>query len=398
MDQILETIKKIGAGIIVIALIIMMGITFSSQPMDEIVSIISGGKQIGKFQGEQIRPEVYNYAANNCENYYRQFGEIPKTFIDQCISGQLKTLMVIPTVAQDMGLDVSEKRIHQDLVDQLREQVNLQNQSRLHDDRISLEEAYRQEVSRFPMSLRVRLLRYEMFNSTIGAPFPVSKSELEESERAAGTVLSLDMVIFTNSQLLSGLTADASEQEMKELYEKDKREAELRAKKEKKEFEAYPTFDNRRDFLFERIVSEKKSKQLEELKASFGNQRSGATLTQIADKTGSRVVKLQIPLLQLNQVKLPTGKTIQLTNDKFLQDLAASKEGLKGPYQDGENTIYLQVSSVKLPAKPTVINNDLEQNRSNQLSEAFTREILRDYSERGNFTLRGQPSSDLIAE
>ncbi|MBW7858175.1 MAG: hypothetical protein H3C43_07785 [Leptonema sp. (in: Bacteria)] len=397
MDQILETIKKIGAGVIVIALILMMGITFSSQPMDEIISILSGGKQIGSFQGQQIRPEIYDYAAGNCENYYRQFGEIPKTFIDQCISGQVKSLMVIPAVALDMGLDVSEKRVHQDLIDQLREQVNLQNQSRLHDDRINLEEAYRQEISRFPMTLRLRLLRYEMFNSTIGggAPFPVAKAELEESERVAGTTFDFDILTFTNTQLLSGLTADASLEEMKTLYEKDKREAELRAKKEKKEFEAYPTFEDRRGFLQERIVAEKKSKQLEDLKASFGNQRSGATLAQIAEKTGSRILRVQVPLLKLNEVKLPSGKTIQLTNDKFLQDLAVSKEGLKGPYQDGENTIYLQVNSVRLSPKPTKIDAELQENRSHQLVEAFSREIINDYSQRGNFRLRGQ---DLVKE
>lgn len=387
MNQLLESLKKIGATLIVIALILIMGISFSSQDMSEILTILSGGSKIGSYRGEEIRPEVYRVAEDSCRNRYQAFGEIPRVFIDRCASDAVRDMMVMPAIVADLGLDVSEKKIQDLIISGLRTEVEMQNQSRLADDRLSLEQMVQREMSRFPMSLRMRLARVELFQDSVAAPFPVSAIEMQAFSRAKDSSLELNVIAFTNTDLLNSFSADASEAEMKDLYEKEKKEAEIRAKKEKKEGPfTYPSFEERKEFLKDRILTEKKKKQLEELKAALG-QMKDASLATVSEKTGHKAERVIVKFSALNAVPLASGRTINLTADRFLSDLVASRYGLKGPYQDGETTIYLTIEQVKLALPSEKLDPELLQNRAMYLSYAFANQIVKEYAETGKFRL-----------
>lgn len=387
VNQILESLKKIGATLIVIALILIMGISFSSQDMSEILTILSGGSKIGSYRGEEIRPEVYGYAEDSCKNRYQVYGEIPQVFIDQCASDAVRDMMVMPAIVADLGLDVSEKQIQDQIISVLRTEVEMQNQSRLADDRLSLEQMVQREMSRFPMSLRMRLTRVGLFQDSVAAPFPVSAIETQAFSRAKDSAFELNVIAFTNADLLNSFSAEASEAEMKDLYEKDKKEAEIRAKKEKKEGPfTYPSFEERKEFLKDRVLTEKKKKQLEELKASLG-QKKDASLATVSEKTGYKAERATVKFSALNAVSLASGKTINLTGDRFLSDVAASRDGLKGPYQDGETTIYLTIEQVKLAPPSEKLDPELSQNRAMYLSYAFANQIVKEYAETGKFRL-----------
>lgn len=385
MNQALESIKKIGATIIVIALVLIMAISFSSQDMSEILAILSGGSKIGSYRGEEIRPEVYRYAEESCKSRYRIEGGIPQVFLDQCTADTVRDMMVMPAVVTDLGLDVSEAQIQDRLISALRTEVEIQNRSRLPDDRLSLEQMVHRELARFPLSLRLRLSRLGLFQDYIAVPFPVSEAETQALARAKDSVFELRVIAFTDTDLMKSFTAEASEEEMKDLYEKDKKEAEIRAKKEKKEV-TYPSYEERKEFLKERILTEKKKKRLEELKASLG-QRKDLSLAVVSEKTKQNPDRVTVKFSELNAVSLPSGKRLNLTGDRFLADVAVSRDGLKGPYQDAETTIYLTVEQVKLAPAPNTVNTELSRNRAMYLSYAFANRIIKEYAETGKFKL-----------
>ena len=388
VNDILGFMKKAGATIIVVALILLMGISFSSQPVSEILAIMSGGGKIGSFDGKEIRPEVYGYAYDSCKNRYQIYGEVPEVFINQCASDTVRDLMVMPAVALDLGLDVSEKQIQDDVISQMKMQADLQNRTRLADDRLNLEQLIQREMARFPLSLRVRLARVGLFHENIAMGFPVSKAELTAIDRAGQSGLSLSVVTFTNTDLLNRFTVSATETEIAALYETEKKEAEIRAKKEKQEepFQ-YPSLQDRHEFLTQKVIAEKKKKQLEELKSGLGQKSSTLSLADIAEKTGQSPQRLQVRLSDLSHIALNGGKTVNLTADRFLSDLIAGTDGLKGPYQDGETTIYLTVDGSRFAPAAKEIPADQIEDRGRQLAYSFANQIVRDYTKSGNFRL-----------
>ncbi len=386
MNQILESFKKIGAYLIVLALILTMGITFSSQDTSEILYILMGGSKIGSYDGEEVRPEVYRFAEDSCKSRYQVMGEIPQVFIDRCTVDTVRQLMVMPAIAADLGLDVSEQSIQEQIVSTLRTRLEMENRNRLPDDRLSLEKAVQLEVARYPISLRRRLSRVGLAEEALSGLFPVSAAEGRALAGARNSSLALQVVAFTNTDLLESFTAEASQEEIRELYEKEKKEAEIRHKKEKKDGPfSYPSLEERKEFLKDRIVTEKKKKQLEELKASL-SQGKDLDLAAVAQKTGHRPQRVVVKFNGLNAVALPSGSTINLSGDRFLADLASGREGLLGPYQDGETTVYLTVEDVKLGK---VVDPDAEivQERSQYLAYAFANYILNEYAEAGNFQM-----------
>lgn len=387
MNQLLGTVKQVGATIIIGVIIVMMGITFSSQPKHEILEILAGGPRYGEFRGSEIRPDLYHFAAEQCKQRFQAYGNVPDFFLQQCITGNLKQLVILPAISVDSGLDVSEKSVHDALVEEIRMQEQMQNQSRLPEDRISAEQLYRLSLARMPMDLRLRLHRLEQFQKAFGGPFPVSGEETAALTRAAASRLEMEVVAFSNAEALGRFKAEATEEEMRALYDADKKEAETQAKKEGVK-RSYPEFAQRREFLKERVITEKKKKQLDELKTSLGALKGDAALEKVAEAVHARPERVQIRLSELGQMPLSAGRKINLTGSSLLADLV-NREGLKGPYQDGETTVYLRVVRVEpAPAGQAADGRRRPDERSMQLAEAMYTNMVEEHAKLGKFRLK----------
>ena len=68
MNSAFGWMKRIGAIFVIIVLILMMGLIFSSQPIDEIIQVFSGGTNIGEFDGEQIPARYYSILKTVAKN------------------------------------------------------------------------------------------------------------------------------------------------------------------------------------------------------------------------------------------------------------------------------------------------------------------------------------------
>lgn len=391
VNQVFDSFKQIGATIIISVIIVMMAITFSSQPKHEIMNILSGGDRLGEFRGEEIRPEVYRFVAESCKSRFQVYGSVPDAFIQQCISNGMKQLLILPAVARDSGLDVSEKSVKDQLVETIRMREAAQAQSRLEEDRLPVQELYRREILGMPIDLRIRMQETMHFEEVYGGAFPVSNTELDALSRAAESRLELQVVSFTNADMLARFKAEASDDEMRPLYEKDRKEAELMAKKEGVN-RPYPTFEQRRDFLRERVIMEKKKKQLEDLKTSLGAIRGDTALEKVAEAVHARPERVQTKIGGMDAIALSSGRRLNLTGTRFVSDLSSKdsrKEALMGPYQDGETTVYLRVLKVDLAREGSRDRGKMDDARRMALTGAYVTNIMDEYAKAGKFRLRG---------
>lgn len=387
MNQLLDSLKQVGATVIILVIIIMMGITFSSQPKHEILEILAGGPRYGEFRGTEIRPDLYHFATEQCKQRFQAYGNVPDFFLQQCVASNLKQLVILPAIAVDSGLDVSEKSVQDALVEEIRMREQMENQNRLAEDRVSAEQLYRMSLARMPMDLRLRLHRLEQFQRAYGSPFPVSAEEASALSRASASRMELELVAFSNADALGRFKAEATEEEIRALYEADKKEAETQAKKEGVK-RSYPEFAQRREFLKERVITEKKKKQLEELKTSLGALKGDSALEKVADAVHARPERVQIKLGELGQIPISGGRKVNLTGSHFLADLV-NREGLKGPYQDGETTVYLKVVRVEAaPATASAEKGRAIEERRMQLTEAMYTHMVDEYVRVGKFRLK----------
>jgi hypothetical protein len=388
MNNIWNLLTKIGAGLIVILLVIMLAITFSRQPIDEIISLISGASKAGSFNNEPILIKDYMFIYNECENQFQRYGltEIPPFLLQNCIFENIQSLYVKPVIADDLGLNVSKESIEKQIADYVQQIYQIQKNSKLEDDVIPIEELYQRELSSLPISKRIAFIKANMVDQFLLRPIPISNDDwnILQSIAKDSIELNLELIAFTNQDLLDQIQVNVSEEEIQKKYEEDKLS---NINKENKTSE-YPSYQERYKFIKESLQNEKKRAILSNIKEQLSkiNQKPNITLKEIEDLVKIKAVNKTINLKELDSLVVG-NKKINLLQNEFLKSILTNNQNIVGPIQDKENTIYVRLMNIKLKENNKEIQVKKE-SFEERLAFVFYNHILEQYRKRGNFQVK----------
>jgi hypothetical protein len=388
MNNIWNLLKKIGAGLIVILLVIMLAITFSSQPIDEIISLISGSSKAGSYNNEPILIKDYMFIYNECENQFQRYGltEIPPFLLQNCIFENIQSLYVKPVIADDLGLNVSRESIEKQIADYVQQIYQIQKNIKLEDDVIPIEELYQKELSSLPISKRIAFIKANMVDQFLLRPIPISNDDwnILQSIAKDSIELNLELIAFTNQDLLDQIQVNVSEEEIQKKYEEDKLS---NINKENKSSE-YPSYQERYKFIKESLQNEKKRAILSNIKEQLSkiNQKPNITLKEIEDLVKIKAVNKTINLKELDSLVVG-NKKINLLQNEFLKSILTNNQNIVGPIQDKENTIYVRLMNIKLKENNKEIQVKKE-SFEERLAFVFYNHILEQYRKRGNFQVK----------
>jgi hypothetical protein len=383
-----ELLKKIGAGIIIILLILMLAITFSSQPIEEILALLSGSSKAGTFNNEPILVKDYSFIYNECENQFQRYGltEVPPYLLQNCIFENIQNLYVKPVIANDLGLNISKESIENQILDYVTEIHRIQKKNNLPEDVIPLHELYQRELAAIPLKKRIAFLQASLVDQFLLKPIAISNKDWEVLESLAkdNLMLNIDIIAFTNQDLLNQITVDVSKEEILNQYEEDKKE--FYSKIENKD-KKYPLIEERYKFLKEKIENEKKRKMLSTLKDKLSelNKNQINSLEEIQKIVLIPSTNKIVSLKQLDALVI-NNKKVNLLNNDFISAILNQNKNILGPIQDKENTIYVKLNNIII--KNNNIKVDLnKQNIEERLAYVFYDYILDQYRKRGNFQL-----------
>jgi hypothetical protein len=388
MNNIWNLLKKIGASLIVILLVIMLAITFSSQPIDEIISLISGSSKAGSYNNEPILIKDYMFIYNECENQFQKYGltEIPPFLLQNCIFENIQSLYVKPVIADDLGLNVSKESIEKQIADYVQQIYQIQKNSKLEDDVIPIEELYQKELSSLPISKRIAFIKANMVDQFLLRPIPISNDDwnILQSIAKDSIELNLELIAFTNQDLLDQIQVNVSEEEIQKKYEEDKLS---NINKENKTSE-YPSYQERYKFIKESLQNEKKRAILSNVKEQLSkiNQKPNITLKEIEDLVKIKAINKTINLKELDSLVVG-NKKINLLQNEFLKSILTNNQNIVGPIQDKENTIYVRLMNIKLKENNKEIQVKKE-SVEERLAFVFYNHILEQYRKRGNFQVK----------
>jgi hypothetical protein len=388
MKNIWNLLTKIGAGLIVILLVIMLAITFSSQPIDEIISLISGSSKAGSYNNEPILIKDYMFIYDECENQFQRYGltEIPPFLLQNCIFENIQSLYVKPVIADDLGLNVSRESIEKQIADYVQQIYQIQKNSKLEDDVIPIEELYQRELSSLPISKRIAFIKANMVDQFLLRPIPISNDDwnILQSIAKDSIELNLELIAFTNQDLLDQIQVNVSEEEIQKKYEEDKLS---NINKENKSSE-YPSYQERYKFIKESLQNEKKRAILSNVKEQLSkiNQKPNITLKEIEDLVKIKAVNKTINLKELDSLVVG-NKKINLLQNEFLKSILTNNQNIVGPIQDKENTIYVRLMNIKLKENNKEIQVKKE-SFEERLAFVFYNHILEQYRKRGNFQVK----------
>ncbi len=341
-------LKKVGAGLVIVILTVMMGLTFSSQPLSEITDIISGTNQLGEFKGKAISSRLYYMVRENCKDRYREYGQIPDVFIDQCAEREIKGYYLIPSITSHLGLGVSDYAVEQQILRAVRNSYEAQTRYADPDDRLTMNEVYMREMQGVPPEIRRKSLEMEKsLNAMMDFPFP---SALAESALDAKEIrVDLRVIDFDNAELLShlGKTIKISEEEIRTRYE-EKEAA-------KKDGDEKSDYKSSHELIENEIRNERRQKELASIKSKLGSLNK-PDIAAVQNITGiSPQFHRNIQLQNLKALKIGPGansKVLNLTSADFLMELGKGiSNTVVGPIQSQERTVYVEVVAVKNPGK-----------------------------------------------
>ncbi|MCB1164941.1 MAG: hypothetical protein KDK37_10225 [Leptospiraceae bacterium] len=378
MKDVLEYVKRIGVGAIVLFLVLMMGVTFSRQPLDQILSILTGGTQYGSFDGEEVTQEEYGRTLQSCRDRFAQFGQVPDFFLNGCLQNGLQELYVLPKIASRMGVDVTSAEMEKKLVEAARE-IAAQDSSTFEDDRMSVRDAYTRLVGMAPVSFRRRATSAQNAQQTIMS-VNASPSLVEAATLARETKINLRIIRFTQTSLLGRFDdrVQVSEQDLQKEYDAWK-----------KEDPSIPPLDKNKGQVMDRVRTKKKQDLLASAKEHLARLKPEEGLGAVSEATGiAAQTAPPVALEALSQVTVPGGPAANLASGDFFSDLAKYKPGERrfyGPYQDGEATIYLEIQGIQKVPMSAKDAESMKQEVAARVREQFYRYLVRTESERGDF-------------
>tara|TARA_Y100001937_G_scaffold23899_1_gene34187 strand:- start:223911 stop:225092 length:1182 start_codon:yes stop_codon:yes gene_type:complete len=380
VKNIIDYAKRLGAGIIVIFLVLMMGVTFSSQPMDEILAIFAGKTRFGSFDGDDISAENYRFALNACDQRFSQFGDVPAVFLNGCLESTLQELYVLPRMAERLGLDVAREEIEKDLVDMAR-QAHQTQEVLVEADRRTVQDFYREIVQMGSVQLRSREASARKVSSAI-LSMDYSPSLIDSAAQARATTISFRMVRYTQTGLLANFD------EQVQISDEDLEAEYANWKKEKADLEP---LDKVKGQVLDRVRTSKKRTMLAQAKEKLGKLKPEDGLQTVADITGINPRVMQnVPLEALSQVRVGDGKPANLATGEFFRDITTYQPGKRfyGPYQDGEATVYVEITNINTGAVTAAEKERTQQEIGARVQQEVYRYMIRTEARRGNFEFK----------
>jgi hypothetical protein len=370
----IEIVKKIGAGLIIVILAIMMAITFSSQPIDEITSVIAGGSKIGTYDGKDISQQIFAYAMNNCRQRFESFGNIPDSFINQCAASQLKEIYALSSIGESLGLTVSRETTEKEVLESVQE-LHRQQQAMDEEDRLSIEEIYRREIATLSIQGRRLFTSAILASKTlVGKHFPIPEDMASAGSNSTKTALTFNVVSFSNAELLQKLdTAVAvSEAEIRAEYDREQKLLEGDKK---------APYESRKEVIVSRLKTLKKQERLSGMKERLSRLSEGYSLAEITSITGIPVQKVgPIKLRELASARVG-NQTLNLAAPGILTDLKPGR--VTGPHQSNEYTVYAQLTSINTASGPSTERAQFD----DQIASSITQNLLDQEAKRKKFSL-----------
>lgn len=365
VNSLLDQIKRIGAAAIIIVLIAMMGLMFSSQPLSEITALISGVGGIGSFGGQEISSGVAAQYYERCREYGRQeevraaqlrsaLGDVaddpeflrnfaPRFDMQNCMERSLKEVYFWGTVGERLKVGPSTQAIEAEVLEQAEEAYR--NQTVLiEEDRRTVQSFYRTIMSYAPMDVRVLEARAQEAAGLLSQPVRVSSALVQAELSARQTGLELRLLRFSNGQILANLKTriELTEDQIRRTFDEEQRQVPEESRR---------PYEEERPFVVERIKTELARADLDRLRAEFEDESFVPDLERLADLTGvapETVPNLTLP--DLPNADLGGGRRANLALPgvfRFLADAGPGATG--GPFTDEEYTVFLQVVKVELP-------------------------------------------------
>ncbi|MBE7439527.1 MAG: hypothetical protein HS115_13805 [Spirochaetales bacterium] len=346
----IETIKKFGAGLIILILVAMMALVFGNQPVDEITRVLAGNPGAGKFQKEVIDLQIYSMIESNCkQNFLQQFGVAPEGMINSCVNSNLKQLYILPAVARELGLDVSREYVEQAALKRAQDSYRLQRTGKgSEDDVLSVSELYQRELSYYPFDLQHKSATIERVQETLGREFAASPEEIALRKNLGNIRFRLRILSYTAGSLeeTTQKTIKVTEEDIRKAYEEEQKK--LPPDKQK-------PFESEKQFVKERITKDMVSAGVAATKKQLGNLSGSFSLEDVEKITGFAAKSAgAVAANELRAVKVGGG-SVNLMSKDILLFLGRGKPGVAGPFQEQEQTIYLELVEVdqKDPAPAT---------------------------------------------
>ncbi|HMX56540.1 MAG TPA: hypothetical protein PKE49_08450 [Leptospiraceae bacterium] len=378
-----DIIKKFGSVLIIVILGVMLALTFSKTPLSTITDILSGAGRVGSFDGEEIQPRIYLMAEDNCRQNMSAFGQIPEYILKNCIANQIRQLYVLPLLAHRLGVAPSEKFMQDELMKGAQEMYEAQKNA-APDDRLTVKEIYHKQLASFPMDIRLRMRAaqqaYEVISS-MGEALPTARAE------AAADSISMNarIIRFTTLDLTekSGGNIQVTEEEIKAKHEKEQSIFEPAQRK---------SYESQKEFVKNRVLTEKRQLASAGLKQQLSQLGKDFKLEDIERITGKRASQVNIKLSQLKGVALPSGETVKLDGPEVLGALGGDGVKKIGPIQDGEATVYVEISGVQSVADAGLETRaqKIAEEKRNEAGRLYFELLLKKESERGRFKLKSE--------
>ena len=172
MGTFFELFKRIGAILVVLVLILMMGLIFSSQPIEEITRTALRGSAVGEFAGTPISPKDYAFYENGCRSWMleQKFGAA-KHFLEYCINTRIRQSYTLAKIGERLGVKSSPDLIKSKLWEDARSQYEAQTDIP-EEDRLSIHEIYRLNFSSLPLEMRMRQNSAQEAYAILNTSFP----------------------------------------------------------------------------------------------------------------------------------------------------------------------------------------------------------------------------------
>lgn len=388
MKDSMEVIKKIGAFLVVFILVLMLAITFSSQPIDEIISMISGSSKVGSFQKEPILVKDYSIIYNECENYFQKFGftDLPPFLLQNCIYQQVLNLYVKPVIAEDLGLGISKESVENQIIENVKEIYKMQKKNTLPEDRISIEELYTREVSYFPVHKRVALIKANFLDNFLLNPIPLSSEDEEILKKLSSNQIKIksSILIFSNNDLLKNIKVNITEEEIQKKYEEDKKEYESNPQNKDK----YPALKERYNFIKEKIENEKKRQELSKIKEELGKLKNQQSFDEYIKILKINPIQKEFSFSELESIYIDKDIKINANKQEVLKGILEDHNLIIGPIQDRDYTFYIKIESIKIEnAEEGSFSKDTKESMEKRQTGIFYEYILEQYKNRGEFKL-----------
>ncbi len=349
-----DKLMKWFAGLFMTILVAMLIVTLLPNDAEQSLYRLLTGQDThsaGKFGDETITMDYFQAAKRDCYSRYKesQQSNMDPSLLNECAYNTIKELKVNKLIAQAVGYDISENRIKELLFEQAKQIHKESSVSAGYskEEQLSEKDIYRNLLQSTSLEYRKDVMLIYGLYSFLSIPFEESANLKAISVESENLKFHLNYVSFSEVDLLNQVEKDIkiTEEELQTEYEKSQKEGTL-PKNEKGEF---PSLEERKPILYNKLKSEKKQTLVSQLKSqiqTLQNSKSKDILKQISQLTDSKIEEIKnISLKELTKPSANSKFYRFASNKAFLKDLTElpfDEGNVGGPYTEEDKTAYVE--------------------------------------------------------